>query len=75
MKLKRFDLLFDLTWLLGKKSAERRIKYKVQSNGEIRYGETFRIFTFSGFGFGGQSDRKQNGRWKCKVSYQEEGTV
>ena len=58
MKLKRFDVLFDLTWLLGKKSAERRIKYKVQSNGKIRYGETFRIFSFSGFGFGGQSDRK-----------------
>ena len=35
---------------------------KVQRNGEIRYGETFRFFFFLGCGFGGQSDRKWNWR-------------
>ena len=47
----------------------------MQNNGEIRNGETFGIFSFLGFGFGGQSDRKWNERRECKVLYEEEGTV
>ena len=78
MKLKWFDVLSGLIWLLGKKSAEKQSKYlwdKVQSNGDIENGETFCIFSFLGFRFGGQSDRKWNERWGCKVLYEEEGTV
>ena len=62
---KRVVVLLDPSILLGKKSAASRSKYlwdKVQRNEEIRYGETFRIFSFLGFGFGSQSDRKWSGR-------------
>ena len=48
---------------------------KVQSNGEIRNGETFRIFSFLRSGLGGQSDGKSNGGRECKVLYEEEETV
>ena len=64
--------------IILKEKSRKRSKYlsdKVQSKGDIRNGETFRIFSFSGFGCGGQSDRKWNGRQECKVLYEEEGTV
>ena len=53
----------DPSILLGKKSAASRSKYlldKVQRNEEIRCGETFRIFSFLRFGFGGQSDKMED---------------
>ena len=58
-----------------KKSKQLSFKDKVKRNGEIRNGETFRIFPFLGFRFGGQSDRKLNVRRECKVLYKEEGRV
>ena len=38
-------------------------------------GEILRIFSYLGFGFGGQSYRKRNGKRKYKVLYEEEGTI
>ena len=66
----RVVVLLHPSILLGTKRTESRSNYlqdKVRSNREIRNEETFRIFCFLGFGFGGQSDRKWNGRRECKV--------
>ena len=74
----RVVVFLDPSILLGKKSEERRSKYlqgKIQSNGVLRNGETFRIFSFLEFGVGGQSDRKWRGKWECKVLYEEKGTL
>ena len=69
---KRVVVLLDPSILLGKKGAASRSKYlldKVQRNKENTYRETFRIFSFLIFGFGGQSDRKWNGRrWNARFS-------
>ena len=74
----RVVVFLDPSILLGKKGEERRSKYlqgKIQSNGVLRNGETFRIFSFLEFGVGGQSDRKWREKWECKVLYEEKGTL
>ena len=59
-------VLLDPSISLKKKCEASRRKYlldKVQWKGQTRFGETFRIFSFLAFGFGGQADSKLNGRW------------
>ena len=64
--LTRVAVLLDPYIFLGKKSAEKWSKGN---------GETFRIFSFLGFGFGGHSDRRWNWRREYKVLFEEEETV
>ena len=62
---KRAVVFADPFTLLGNKSAVSQSKYlsdKIYRNYEIKYGDTFRIFSFLGFVFASQSDRKWNGR-------------
>ena len=74
---KRVLVLLDPSILFGKlqKSEASVSKIKYRKTGKLEIGKPFAFSLFLGFGFGGQSDRKWSGRRKCKVLYEEDGTL